>query len=104
MAGVTTRAELEARLIERAQGDPAFRERLLADGNAAAAEEFGAPLPGDLDLKVVEETGKRRYLVLPIDESTLEDADLELISGGGDGDVIPGKGPGGIYHYPPGMY
>jgi hypothetical protein len=102
--GFTSREELEARLIERAQKDAKFRELLLADGNAAAEEEFGAPLPGGIQLKAVEETGPTRYLVLPIDASEIDEADLELISGGGEGDIIPGKGPYGIYHYPPGFY
>jgi hypothetical protein len=102
--GFTSREDLEARLIARAQDDPGFRELLLADANAAAEQEFGAPLPGGIQLQAVEETGATRYLVLPVDESTIDEADLELIAGGGSGDVIPGKGPGGLYHYPPGMY
>jgi hypothetical protein len=102
--GFTSREELESRLIERAQRDPEFRVRLLADANAAAEEEFGAPLPGGIQLQAVEERGPTRYLVLPVDASEIDEADLELIAGGGEGDLISGKGPGGLYHYPPGMY
>jgi nitrile hydratase subunit alpha len=70
-AGLVTDAELEqvltevfesaspangARMVARAWADPAYRERLLADGNAAAAElGFGAETKGYL-LKVVENT------------------------------------------------
>ena len=70
-AGLTTDAELDgileqvftsaspvngARMVARAWKNPGYRERLLADGNAAAAElGFGAGSHGYL-LKVVENT------------------------------------------------
>jgi nitrile hydratase subunit alpha len=70
-AGLTTDAELDgileqvfssaspvngARMVARGWKDPGYRERLLADGNAAAAElGFGAGSRGYL-LKVVENT------------------------------------------------
>ena len=70
-AGLTSDAELDgileqvfssaspvngARMVARAWKDPGYRERLLADGNAAAAElGFGAGSHGYL-LKVVENT------------------------------------------------
>lgn len=70
-AGLTTDAELDgilervfssaspvngARMVARAWRDPGYRDRLLADGNAAAAElGFGAGSRGYL-LKVVENT------------------------------------------------
>ena len=70
-AGLTTDAELDgileqvfssaspvngAQMIARAWKDPGYRERLLADGNAAAAElGFGSGSHGYL-LKVVENT------------------------------------------------
>ena len=70
-AGLTTDAELDeileqvftsaspvngARMVARAWKDPGYRDRLLADGNAAAAElGFGDGVRGYL-LKVVENT------------------------------------------------
>jgi nitrile hydratase len=70
-AGLTTDAELDgileqvfssaspvngARMVARAWKDPGYRKRLLADGNAAAAElGFGSGSHGYL-LKVVENT------------------------------------------------
>ena len=70
-AGLTTDAELDeileqvftsaspvngARMVARAWKDPGYRDRLLADGNAAAAElGFGAGSQGYL-LKAVENT------------------------------------------------
>ena len=70
-AGLTTDAELEeilagvyasaspvngARMVARAWTDPAYRDRLLADGNAAAAELGFADGARGYLLKVVENT------------------------------------------------
>ena len=78
-AGLTTDAELEeilagvyasaspangARMIARAWADPAYRDRLLDDGNAAAAElGFAAGTRGYL-LKVVENTPRVHNVIV----------------------------------------
>jgi nitrile hydratase subunit alpha len=78
-AGLTTDAELEeilaavyasaspvngARMIARAWTDPAYRDRLLADGNAAAAElGFASGARGYL-LKVVENTPRVHNVIV----------------------------------------
>jgi nitrile hydratase subunit alpha len=78
-AGLATDAELDeileqvftsaspvngARMVARAWKDPAYRERLLADGNAAAAElGFGAGARGYL-LKVVENTATVHNMIV----------------------------------------
>jgi nitrile hydratase subunit alpha len=78
-AGLTTDAELDgileqvfssaspvngARMIARAWKDPGYRERLLADGNAAAAElGFGAGSRGYL-LKAVENTAEVHNVIV----------------------------------------
>jgi nitrile hydratase len=51
-----------ARLVARAWTDPAFKERLLADGSAAAGE-FGFEV-GTLKLMVIENTRKVHNLVV----------------------------------------
>ncbi len=80
-AGLTTDAELDeilaaryrtgspangARLVARAWSDAGFRERLLADGNAAAAElGFGAGGGGhEYRLKAVENTPQRHNVIV----------------------------------------
>jgi hypothetical protein len=86
--GMVARERVEARLIERASTDPAFRERLLTDPKAAIGEELGTPVPEHVDVRVVEETGTTLYLVLPPAASgrELSEAELETIAGaGGDG-------------------
>jgi nitrile hydratase subunit alpha len=78
-AGLATDAELDeileqvftsaspvngARMVARGWKDPAYRERLLADGNAAAAElGFGAGARGYL-LKVVENTAAVHNMIV----------------------------------------
>jgi nitrile hydratase subunit alpha len=81
-AGLTTDAELDqiltgaywtgspaqgARMVARAWLDPGFRERLLADGNAAAAElGFGASGGGGYGyrLKAVQNTAQRHNVIV----------------------------------------
>ena len=81
-AGLTTDAELDqilasrywtgspvngARMVARAWADPGYRERLAADGNAAAAElGFGAAGrdSGGYRLKAVENTVQRHNLIV----------------------------------------
>jgi len=81
-AGLTTDAELDqilagvywtgspangARMVARAWTDAGYAERLLADGNAAAAEfGFGASSRGGSGyrLKAVQNTGRRHNLIV----------------------------------------
>ena len=80
-AGLTTDAELDeilaaryrtgspangARMVARAWADPGFRDRLLADGNAAAAEAgFGASGGGyGYRLKAVENTAQQHNVIV----------------------------------------
>ncbi|GAA4089377.1 nitrile hydratase subunit alpha [Actinomadura miaoliensis] len=56
-----------ARLVARAWTDPAFRERLLADGNAAAAEVrlgTSGSVPMSYRLKVVENTARVHNVIV----------------------------------------
>jgi nitrile hydratase subunit alpha len=81
-AGLTTNAELDeiltaryrtgspangARMVARAWSDPGFRDRLLADGNAAAAEAgFRASGGGEYGyrLKAVQNTAQRHNVIV----------------------------------------
>ena len=65
------RAELQRRILDRAQADPAFRARLLETPREALAEELGVELPSELEVVVVEERSDRIAIVLPVDLSGL---------------------------------
>ncbi|WP_431857957.1 NHLP leader peptide family RiPP precursor [Azospirillum sp.] len=72
-----------AAIFEKAQTDPSFRERLLADPNATLATE-GVPVPPGFTVVVVEDTPTRMHLVLPPLPPTGEvsEQDLDAVAGG----------------------
>lgn len=53
-----------ARLVARAWTDPAFRERLLADGSAAAAELGFGPQVSSYQLRVVANSAERHNVIV----------------------------------------
>jgi hypothetical protein len=80
------RRALEARLLERAAKDAAFRRALLADPKGTLEQALQVPVLAELRLTVLEETATSRYLVLPPaplrQPGELADADLEAVAGG----------------------
>ena len=65
----TGRAAFERRIIDRAQSDPAFRERLLEDPRGAIGELLGVELPERIEVRVIEERPDLMCVVLPVDLS-----------------------------------
>ncbi len=53
-----------ARLVARAWTDPEFRDRLLADGSAAAAEAGYGPQTSDFQLRAVANTAARHNVIV----------------------------------------
>jgi hypothetical protein len=91
------RKQLEEKLIAKAMKDETFRKNLLENPKAAIEEETGIKLPEAINLKVVEENPSTFYLILPPKinpetEDELSEAELEMVSGGYDGE---GGGDGG---------
>ena len=82
-----TRQQLEARLIDRALQDDAFRQELVRDPKGVVARELGMEqLPEHIQVQVLEESPSTVYLVLPPPVpgvgTELSDADLEAVAGG----------------------
>ena len=82
-----TKQEIEARIIEKATQEPAFRQRLLADPKQAISQFLGTPLPKDIKFTVVEETHGHHILVLPpapisVEAFPLDALELALVGGG----------------------
>jgi hypothetical protein len=75
------RAELQRRIVDRAQADPAFRARLLETPREALADELGVELPSELEVVVVEERSDRIAIVLPVDLSGLRPDALWAMTG-----------------------
>jgi Nitrile hydratase, alpha chain len=85
-----SRAEMERRLIQRSLQDDAFRQRLLEDPKGTIEQEFGRPVPAEVQIRVVEETPETLYLVLPSTSPVggggeISDRDLESVAGGQSG-------------------
>ena len=83
----TSRQELESRIIEQAQRDPAFRRHLLDDPKAAVSAFLGMDLPPGMTITVLEEEPGHHILVLPpvpldLDALPLDDLELSLVGGG----------------------
>jgi hypothetical protein len=85
--------DLEAKLIEKAMADEAFKRELMSNPKAAIAKEVGQELPAELEFEVLEQTPTKLYLVLPMSESAedspseeLAEEQLEAVAGG----ILPG--------------
>jgi hypothetical protein len=80
--------DLEAKLIEKAMADEAFKRELMSNPKAAIAKELGQELPAELEFEVLEQTPTKLYLVLPMSESEaspseeLAEEQLEAVAGG----------------------
>jgi hypothetical protein len=81
-----SRRELEARLLDKALKDAAFRRALVEDPRGTLERELGVTVPDGVGLTVLQETPTARYLVLPLAPSRgdgmLTDAELEAVAGG----------------------
>ena len=89
----SSRDTVTSRVIERATRDPQFRQELLRDPTKTVELELGVRIPDGTEIRVVEETPSRLYLVLPprsmATGQELSDQDLEQVAGGWTGYVCP---------------
>jgi hypothetical protein len=81
-----SRRELEARLLDKAWKDAAFRRALVEDPKGTLERELEVKLPEGMSLAVLEETATSRHLVLPPaptgNGGELSEAELEAVAGG----------------------
>ncbi|MHB8916475.1 MAG: NHLP leader peptide family RiPP precursor [Desulfocucumaceae bacterium] len=86
MAGkILTREEIEKKAIEKAWKDESFKKDLMQKPHKALSQ-LGVNVPEKIEIKVVEESAKVVYLVLPVNPETLTgeltDENLENVAGG----------------------
>ena len=85
---IKSRRDLEEKIIERARQDEDFKKLLLSDPHSAIAQ-MDVQVPRDIEIKVLEESARVAYLVLPANQEELKDEDLDMIAAGGDfGDCL----------------
>lgn len=73
-----------AKVIAQAWTDPAFKEKLV-NQPAAALADHGLTVPEGTTVKVIEDTGDTRHIVLPVTPGNAMDnslEELERIAGG----------------------
>ena len=76
-----TRKEFEEQLIKKAQADKDFKKALV-DNPKAVLVQLGVQVPDEVEVKVVEESAKVVYLVLPFNPDQLTDEQLNTVAGG----------------------
>jgi hypothetical protein len=69
--------------------DEAFKQKLLSNTKAVLEKELGKDTPGNLEVKVFEQIGNTRYVVLPrnTESEELSEEELEAVAGGGIKDI-----------------
>ena len=84
---------LEKEIIEKAQSDKDFKKALL-DNPKETLIQIGVQVPDEVEVKVVEESAKVVYLVLPVNPDELTDEQLDGVAGGSEYGLyghLPGK-------------
>ncbi|BBB90643.1 MAG TPA: NHLP leader peptide family RiPP precursor [Methylomusa anaerophila] len=71
------------KIVKKAWENDNFKKSLIADPKAAIEAEFGVKVPAGIELKVVEQTAKLRYIVMPEKAGTLSEEQLDNVAGGG---------------------
>lgn len=74
---------LAMKITKKAWEDDTFKKALMADPHAAIEAEFGVQISKDVELKIIEQTAKMKYIVLPEKSEDLSDEQLDSVSGGG---------------------
>jgi len=73
-------------LIQKLWKDAKFKEEFLKEPKKHIAEAYGAKLPDDINIEVLQETKGKHYFVIPVNPTEhgkeLNDAQLEEVAGG----------------------
>lgn len=71
-------------IIKKAHKDPEFKKRLLQNPKKTIESELKIIIPNNIQIEVLEETEKKKYLILPhlSENAEIAKKELESISGG----------------------
>ena len=76
-----TQAEMQSKLIAKAQAEPEFRAQLVADPKAAIEGLSGVEIPEAINLQVHEDSATSFHLVLPPSGKLTEDELATVFAG-----------------------
>lgn len=75
-----------SRIIIKALKDPEFKKRLMKNPRATLEKELNIQIPQEIDLQILEETGHKKYLILPnVDLNEVNDTELNTLAAGAAG-------------------
>jgi len=74
---------MEKEIIKKAQSDKEFR-KILVENPKEALRNFGVQISEEVEVKVVEESPKILYLVLPVNPDELTYEQMDDVTGGGN--------------------
>lgn len=57
----------------------AYRNRIVVDPRGILKEEFGTPIPDDVEIRVMDSTADIQYLVIPVRPEDTEDWSEEAL-------------------------
>lgn len=77
------RIDLQSQIVKKAWEDENFKQALGKTPHQVLKSEFKVNIPDDVEIKVVEESSKVVYLVLPLNPDNLPDEILDKAAGGG---------------------
>ncbi|MES2692198.1 MAG: NHLP leader peptide family RiPP precursor [Verrucomicrobiota bacterium] len=90
-SGKSTAKELSDYIVNKAARDDAFRQKLIANPNAAISTELAVAfpqvkIPAGVKINVVEQSADNVYIVLPpkprAKSDELSDVELDVVAGG----------------------
>jgi len=83
----------EAYLVTKASKNETFKRELIRNPKGVLSQELGLTMPSDFEVKVLEESPKSFYIVLPTPifgkGAELSDELLEAVAGGKGGSSTP---------------
>lgn len=80
-SAIRTAEGIQARLVERAAADEAFRQQLLSDPKGTISQEFGIAIPDAINFHVHQSAKNEFHIALP-PSSELDEEQLEQIAAG----------------------
>lgn len=75
-------------IILKALKDNDFKAMLLKNPKETIEKELNVSIPKDIEIEIIEDTEKKRYLHLPYLSEEMSDEELETIAGGGWKDAM----------------